>query len=128
MDTSPIRTALTRSHGAWRRHTRALSAQIDELRQAIAVELGVLDVDALDAIMFTVGDQETKKALAAYFQGDAHPILSMDAESIKTLDLALAREIVTQSTVNADVKVQISGKAKKAQRINIGSVQRGTLR
>ena len=95
MDTSPIRTALTRSHGAWRRHTRALSAQIDELRQAIAVELGVLDVDA---------------------------------ESIKTLDLALAREIVTQSTVNADVKVQINGKAKKAQRINIDSVQRGTLR
>ena len=128
MDTSPIRTALTRSHGAWRRHTRALSAQIDELRQAIAVELGVSDVDALDAIMFTVGDQETKKALAAYFQGDAHPILSMDAEGIKTLDLALAREIVTQSTVNADVKAQIHGKAKKAQRINIGSVQRGTLR
>ena len=128
MYTSPIRTALTRSHGAWRRHMRALSVQIDELRQAIAVELGVSDVDELDAIMFTVGDQETKKALAAYFQGDAHPILSMDAEGIKTLDLALAREIVTQSTVNADVKVQISGKAKKAQRINIGSVQRGTLR
>lgn len=128
MGTSPIRTALTRSHGAWRRHARALSAQIDELRQAIAVELGVSDVDALDAIMFTVGDQETKKALAAYFQGDAHPILSMDAEGIKTLDLALAREIVTQSTVNADVKVQINGKAKKAQRINIDSVQRGTLR
>ena len=95
MDTSPIRTALTRSHGAWWRHTRALSAQIDELRLAIAVELSVLDVDA---------------------------------ESIKTLDLALAREIVTQSTVNADVKVQINGKAKKAQRINISSVQRGTLR
>lgn len=95
MDTSPICTALTRSHGAWWRHTRALSAQIDELRLAISVELGVLDVDA---------------------------------ESIKTLDLALAREIVTQSTVNADVKVQISGKAKKAQRINISSVQRGTLR
>ena len=128
MDTSPIRTALTRSHGAWQRHTQALSAQIDELRQAIAVEIGVSDVDSLDAIMFTVGDQETKKALAAYFQGDAHPILSMDAEGIKTLDLALAREIVTQSTVNADVKVQISGKAKKAQRINIGSLQRGTLR
>ncbi len=95
MDTSPIRTALTRSHGAWWRHTRALSAQIDELRLAISVELGVLDVDA---------------------------------ESIKTLDLALAREIVTQSTVNADVKVQISGKAKKAQRINISSLQRRTLR
>ena len=68
---------------------------IDELRLAISVELGVLDVDA---------------------------------ESIKTLDLALAREIVTQSTVNADVKVQINGKAKKAQRINISSLQRRTLR
>ena len=63
METSPIRTVLTRSHGAWRRHTRVLSAQIDELRQPIAVEFGV-DIDALDTILFTIGDEETKKALA----------------------------------------------------------------
>ena len=125
MDTSPISTALTRSHSAWRRHTRVLSAQIDKLQQPIAVQF-VVDVDALDAIMFTIGDEETKKALAAYFQGGAHPILSMDAEGIKALDLALAREIVTRSTVKSDVKIQINDKAKKAQRININSVQPGT--
>ena len=125
METSPIRTVLTRSHGAWRRHTRVLSAQIDELRQPIAVEFGV-DIDALDTIVFTVGDEETKKALAAYFQGGAHPILSMDVEGIKALDLALAKEIVTRSTVKSDVNVQINDKAKKAQRIDINSVQRET--
>jgi hypothetical protein len=125
MDTSPIRTALPRSHDALRRHTRALSPQIDELIDSIATECGVSDIAALDALMFTVGDQETKVALAAYFQGDAHPILSMDMEDIRTLDLSLAKIIVTQSTVDADVNVQISDKAKKAERISSTSIRRG---
>jgi len=125
MASSPIRTALKRSDGAWRRHCRALAVQIDELRRIIAIEFGS-EVDAMDAMMFTMGDQETKEALAAYFQGGAHPVLSMDAAEIKELDLALAKEIVTQSTVKSGAKVQINDKTKRAQRINIDSVRRGT--
>tara|TARA_Y100000994_G_scaffold240566_1_gene235419 strand:+ start:4356 stop:4664 length:309 start_codon:yes stop_codon:yes gene_type:complete len=99
--------------------------QIDEFRRIIAIEFGS-EVDALDAMMFTMGDQETKEALAVYFQGGAHPVLSMDAAEIKELDLALAKEIVTQSTVKRGTNVQINDKTKRVQRINIDSVLRGT--
>ena len=125
---SPIR-ALTRSHDALRRHSNAIEGQIDELRQTIREEIGASEVDALDAIMFTIGDEDTKRSLAAYFQGDAHPILTMDKESVKALDMALAKQIVTQATVADDISVRINDQSKRVQQVNINSVQRGrTLR
>lgn len=97
---------------------------VSELKEGITTEIGEIELDPLDILMFALGDSDTKTALIAYFRGEPHPILSMDEESRKELDSALAKEIVGQSTVDPDAKVHSSQQSKRVAPVSSKDVTR----
>ena len=92
---SELTQRLPRATAALKRHRRVFE---DALTQAEETTLANTRPEDLALLIYTTGDEDSRKAVTAYLRNGDSPFEGMDEEEVKDYDRKLAQQIVLAAT------------------------------